>query len=83
MPLLRRRDLKDEEKAERERLLRNGALVASMGNVACRALVARGIGPETAARILQKVSDPENPSLWREILQAELTFARTNMFWKR
>lgn len=83
VPLLRRRDLNDDEKEERERIVRNGSLVASMGTIACRALVARGIGPETAARILQKVSDPENPNFWREVLQAELTFARTHAYWKR
>jgi ATP-dependent Lhr-like helicase len=71
------------ERVERERMLRNGALVASFGAVACRCLVARGVGPDTAARILQKVTDPESPAFWREILQAELTFARTNAFWRR
>jgi len=89
LPLLRMKDAKAiaklpyEERNERERMVRNGAMVAAYGNVACRCLVARGIGPDTAARILQKVSDPENPAFWREILQAELTFARTNMYWKR
>jgi ATP-dependent helicase Lhr and Lhr-like helicase len=76
-------ELSPAEKAERERLVRNGAMVSSFGNVACRALVGRGVGPDTAARILQKVTDPENPAFWREILQAELTFARTNVFWRR
>ena len=76
-------ELTPQEKAERDRLIRNGGIVASFGNVACRALVARGVGPDTAARILQKVTDPENPSFWREILQCELTFARTNAFWRR
>jgi ATP-dependent Lhr-like helicase len=64
-------------------MIRNGAMVAAYGNIAARCLVARGVGPDTAARILQKVQDPENPGFWREILQAELTFARTNMYWKR
>ncbi len=77
------KSLKRDERNERERMVRNGAIVAAFGNVACRALVARGVGPDTAARILQKVTDPANPGFWREILQAELTFARTNMFWKR
>ena len=75
--------LSGEEAAERERLIRNGAIVASFGPVAARALVARGVGPDTAARILQKVADPAQPAFWREILQAELTFARTNAFWRR
>ncbi|MFO1532783.1 MAG: hypothetical protein ABR562_03655 [Thermoplasmatota archaeon] len=84
VPLLRTKaELSPQEKNERERLLRNGAIVASFGNVACRALVGRGVGPDTAARILQKVTDPDNPAFWREILLGELTFARTNAFWRR
>ncbi|HUR25250.1 MAG TPA: DEAD/DEAH box helicase [Candidatus Thermoplasmatota archaeon] len=86
LPLLRHKDIKkltSEERHERERMIRNGAMVAAYGNVAARCMVARGVGPDTAARILQKVQDPESPAFWREILQAELTFARTNMYWKR
>ncbi|HUR62528.1 MAG TPA: DEAD/DEAH box helicase [Candidatus Thermoplasmatota archaeon] len=81
--LLRIKGATPEEAVERERLLRNGALVASFGSLACRCLVARGVGPDTAARILQKASDPSQGAFWREILQAELTFARTNAFWRR
>ncbi len=83
LPLLRSKaKLTAQQAAERARILRNGALVASFGGVAARLLVARGIGPDTAARILQKVADPAHPGFWREILTAELTFARTNAFWK-
>ena len=71
------------DRLERERILRNGAIVASFGTVACKCLVGRGVGPDTAARILQKVASPDSPHFWREILQAELTFARTNAFWSR
>ncbi len=71
------------DKALRVRAERNAALVANFGDIACRALVARGVGPDTAARILQKSADIEAPLFWREILQAELQFARTNAFWKR
>ncbi|MFA5943144.1 MAG: DEAD/DEAH box helicase [Candidatus Thermoplasmatota archaeon] len=86
VPLLKHKEpkkLTPEERHERERMVRNGAMVAAYGNIACRCLVARGVGPDTAARILQKVQDPESPGFWREILTAELTFARTNMYWKR
>jgi ATP-dependent Lhr-like helicase len=86
VPLLMHKDVKKlpyEDRHERDRMIRNGAMVAAYGNIACRCLVARGVGPDTAARILQKVTDPENPAFWREILTAELTFARTNMYWKR
>jgi ATP-dependent Lhr-like helicase len=86
VPLLKHKEpkkLTPEEQHERQRMVRNGAMVAAYGNVAARCMVARGVGPDTAARILQKVQDPENPGFWREILTAELTFARTNMYWKR
>jgi ATP-dependent Lhr-like helicase len=83
VPLLRRKDkLTPEERNERERMVRNAAIVGSFGSLACRCLVARGVGPDTAARILQKVADPDDPAFWREILQAELTFARTNAYWR-
>ncbi|HEX2066126.1 MAG TPA: hypothetical protein VHI93_04865, partial [Candidatus Thermoplasmatota archaeon] len=80
---LGRRRVPPEEAHARERLLRNGALVAGFGALACRCLAARGVGPDTAARILQKAADPAQPAFWREILQAELTFARTNAFWQK
>ncbi len=72
-----------DDRALRNRFIKNGAMVASFGRVACLAMVARGIGPDGAARLLQKIQDPEDPRFWREILQMELTFARTNAFWKR
>ncbi len=86
VPLLRRKDaakMTAEERNERDRMHRNAVLVGAYGAIACRCLVARGVGPDTAARILQKVADPAQPGFWREILQAELTFARTNAYWKR
>ena len=61
---------------------RNAALLASFGSVAARCLVARGVGPSTAVRILQKTADIESRDFWRELLQAELDFARTSAFWK-
>ncbi len=75
--------LNDEDRKERKRWIRNGQLMADFGPVAARCLVARGVGPETATRILQKVSDIGSPTYWREILNAELEFARTNSFWNR
>ncbi|MES2154109.1 MAG: DEAD/DEAH box helicase [bacterium] len=84
VPLLRSKaKLAPDKQAERLRIVRNGDLVSNFGSTACRALVGRGVGPETAGRILQKVADLESPAFWREILLAELTFARTNAFWRR
>jgi ATP-dependent Lhr-like helicase len=46
------------------------------------ALAGRGIGPNTAARILRKqyLVDDEQEFL-REILKAEINYARTKRFW--
>ena len=71
------------EKLERTRMQRNGSIVAAFGRTAALALCARGVGPDTASRILQKVGDPESPVFWRELLAAELEYARTNAFWRR
>lgn len=84
VPLLRNKgQLTPEQQATKARIVRNGDLISNFGATACRALVGRGVGPETAGRILQKVADAEAPGFWREILLAELNFARTNVFWKR
>ena len=44
------------------------------------ALVGRGVGPDTAARILAKNSMDED-ELLRDILAAEVNYARTKRFW--
>ncbi len=75
--------LNDEDRKERKRWIRSGLLMADFGPIAARCLVARGVGPETATRILQKINDVESPTFWRELLNAELEFARTNAFWAR
>lgn len=84
VPLIRSKgELDADQKARKQRIVRNGDLVSNFGSVACKALVGRGVGPDTAGRILQKAADAESPVFWREILLAELNFARTNAFWKR
>ncbi|MGB1585582.1 MAG: DEAD/DEAH box helicase [Thermoplasmatota archaeon] len=84
LPVLRRKDaLNPEERALAKGFVQNGALVASFGRIAVHALAARGVGPTVAARIVQKCGDLEVQDFWRELLQAELDFARTSAFWAR
>ena len=84
LPTLRRKDgLSAEERAQAKSLTQNGGLVASFGRPAARVLAARGVGPTVAARLLQKSTDLDDPAFWRELLQAELDFARTSAFWSR
>jgi ATP-dependent helicase Lhr and Lhr-like helicase len=86
--IIRKKDLKVEEKKELKRLHKNASLVLSYGQIAIIALVGRGIGPDTAARILMRynVEDIEKSEevqikFLRDILKAELNYAKTRGFW--
>ena len=68
------------QRRELKRIYKNANLVMAYGKKAVVALVARGIGPDTAARILAKVRIEEDEYL-RDILTAEITYARTKKFW--
>ena len=67
-----------------ENLVRAGytsaELVAHYGERALFALAARGIGPETARRLLTRLYRDE-ASFFTEILRAERAYARTRAFW--
>jgi len=86
--LLTKKDRTTEENKELKRLHKNASLVLSYGKPALLALVGRGIGPDTASRILRRynVSDLEKSEelqikFLRDILKAELNYARTRGFW--
>lgn len=70
----------EEELKEIRRLRKNADLVRSYGRKALLCLVARGIGPDTAGRILSSFHLEEEEFL-RDILTAEVTYARTRRFW--
>jgi ATP-dependent Lhr-like helicase len=78
--LVKKKDLKEEEEKEVRRLFKNASLVQSKGRKAMMAFAGRGIGADTAARILSSFSDSEE-ELLRDILNAEITYARTKRFW--
>lgn len=71
------------QNAERARWLRNANLVLSYGRDAVFALSARGVGPETAARILGKhtTGRVERETMLRDLWEAERNYARTRSFW--
>ena len=86
--LLTKKDRTSEENKEVKRLHKNASLVISHGNYALMTLMGRGIGPDTAARILRRYdvrelekSDELQIKFLRDILKAELTYARTRGFW--
>jgi ATP-dependent Lhr-like helicase len=86
--LLNKKNRSREETREVKRLHKNASLILSYGKPAVYALVGRGIGPDTAARImkrhnmyrLNKFQDAQI-KLLGDILKAELNYARTRGFW--
>ncbi len=88
LPLLSKKHRTVEENKEVQRLHKNASLVLSYGQFAVLALVGRGIGPDTAARILGRYNKLElmkseelEIKYLRDILQAELQYAKTRGFW--
>jgi len=86
--VLTKKERTKEENNEIKRLHKNASLVLSFGKYAVLSLVGRGIGPDTAARILRryniselKKSEEIQIKFLRDILKAELIYARTRGFW--
>jgi ATP-dependent Lhr-like helicase len=70
----------DEQEKQTERAYRAGSLVQSHGKQAIIALAARGVGPHNAARIINKLREDEE-AFYRDILEQERQYARTQSFW--
>lgn len=76
-------DLKGTDKESRskaKRLFTNASLVMAHGKKAVLALMARGVGEDTAARILRGYHETDEDFL-RDVLAAEVMYARTKRFW--
>src|SRR3989454_246356 len=69
-----------QSRARAKRLFTNASLVMAHGRKAVLALMARGVGEDTAARILRGYHETEEDFL-RDVLAAEITYARTKRFW--
>src|SRR5437762_606374 len=69
-----------ESRSKAKRLFTNASLVMAHGKKTVVALMARGVGEDTAARILRGYHETEEDFL-RDLLAAEVTYARTKRFW--
>jgi ATP-dependent Lhr-like helicase len=72
--------LDEEGRKEMAKLATSANLLADHGERALLALAARGVGPETAGRILAKQAEGHDAFL-RAVLEAEITYARNRQFW--
>ncbi|MFB6267861.1 MAG: helicase, partial [Halodesulfurarchaeum sp.] len=70
----------DEQEHLTERAYRNASIVQGHGKEAVIALSARGVGPQNAARIINRHRESE-ADFYRDILEREREYARTKAFW--
>jgi ATP-dependent Lhr-like helicase len=78
--ILKKGPKNEEQRKELKRIYKNANLVMAHGKKAVVTIVGRGVGPDTAARILARVQTEEDEFL-RDILAAEIVYARTKKFW--
>lgn len=78
--LVRKKNRTPDEETLVKRAVREAHLVATYGKRAVLALAGRGVGPETAARLLAHQREHETDFL-RDVLAAEVQYARTRSFW--
>lgn len=75
-----KKELNAEEQKEFQNLRRSADLVIVYGRRAVEALAARGVGPQTAARILSMLHTNKE-QFYNDILAAEKNFAKTRIYW--
>jgi ATP-dependent Lhr-like helicase len=70
-----------EELKELAQARRKADLILSYGKQAIRALEVKGVGPETASRILGKMHLNED-DFYLDLLKAKIQYLRTREFWE-
>ena len=74
------KELSEEELKELSQARRKADLILSYGKQAVRALQVKGVGAETASRILGKMH-PKEDEFYMDLLKAKIQFLRTREFW--
>jgi ATP-dependent Lhr-like helicase len=75
------RELSPEELEQLTHARRTADLILSYGKKALIAVQVRGIGPETAFRILGKMHSDED-EFYMDLLKAKIQYLRTRPFWE-
>jgi ATP-dependent Lhr-like helicase len=78
---LRGKELSDEEKQKLEFIKKSADLCIVYGKLACIVLAGRGVGPQTAFRILSKPRRNEE-DLFKYILESERLFIKNKRYWQ-
>ena len=78
--LIKQKRLAPQEKKELQRMSRNANLVREKGKRAVFTLAGRGIGPDSASRLLNGIYVDEDDFL-RGIMAAEISYAKNKRFW--
>jgi len=78
---LRGTSLTDEEDKKFDRVMKSADMFLVYGPKAAIALAGKGVGPQTASRILAKFHKTEDDFL-RDILEAERLYLKNKRFWK-
>ncbi|MCW4017151.1 MAG: DEAD/DEAH box helicase [Candidatus Bathyarchaeota archaeon] len=74
------KEINPEELKELTQARRKADLILSYGKQAIRALQVKGVGPETASRILGKMH-PKEEAFFMDLLKAKIQYLRTREFW--
>ena len=75
------KDLNSDELKELTVARRKADLILSYGKQAVRALEVKGVGPETASRILGRMH-PKEDDFYMDLLKAKIQYLRTREFWE-
>lgn len=78
--VVKHKELTEQEKKDRLRLLRSANLVNEHGSRAVIVMAGRGVGPDTASRILRSMHVDED-DFYRDIMNAEILYAKNKRFW--
>ncbi|MFQ6064704.1 MAG: DEAD/DEAH box helicase [Candidatus Bathyarchaeia archaeon] len=74
-------ELSDDELEQLAHARRTADLILSHGKRALTALQVRGVGPETAFRILGKMH-PKEDDFYMDLLKAKIQYLRTRQYWE-